>query len=236
MTTGTRPATTASAEDLVLLGVEHGDLGAAPARLSPELRAVIQATVLDGLTVGEASQLLRVPMARSRRAPCAQRRNCGGIWHEYDLARPRRPTGRLPVRPARPGPGDVGGGAPERLRPVPGGVSRRRRLARPAVARPSRSGWRVRPPRFGPPPSPSCRLTTSATARCAFWSLMRVAIALVRPRPGRHPVRAAGRLAVPPGRPVPMARPRRPAVGRRRPHRLAARRTGHAGGPRDRPP
>jgi hypothetical protein len=73
------------------------------------------------------------------------------------------------------------------------------------VARPSRSGWRVRPPRFGPPPSPSCRLTTSATARCAFWSLMRVAIALVRPRPGRHPVRAAGRLAVPPGRPVPMA-------------------------------
>lgn len=50
-----------SAEDLVLLGVEHGDLGAALARLAPELRAVIQATVLDGLTVREASRLLGVP-------------------------------------------------------------------------------------------------------------------------------------------------------------------------------
>jgi RNA polymerase sigma factor (sigma-70 family) len=52
---------TSSAEDLVLLGVEHGDLGAALARLSPELRAVIQATVLDGLTVQEASRLLGIP-------------------------------------------------------------------------------------------------------------------------------------------------------------------------------
>lgn len=52
---------TGSAEDLVLLGVEHGDLGAALARLSPELRAVIQATVLDGLTVQEASRLLGIP-------------------------------------------------------------------------------------------------------------------------------------------------------------------------------
>jgi RNA polymerase sigma factor (sigma-70 family) len=54
-------ASTRSAEDLVLLGVEHGDLGAALARLSPELRAVIQATVLDGLTVQEASRLLGIP-------------------------------------------------------------------------------------------------------------------------------------------------------------------------------
>jgi RNA polymerase sigma factor (sigma-70 family) len=54
-------ATIASAEDLVLLGVEHGDLGAALARLSPELRVVIQATVLDGLTVREAARLLGVP-------------------------------------------------------------------------------------------------------------------------------------------------------------------------------
>ncbi|HEY6566542.1 MAG TPA: RNA polymerase sigma factor, partial [Actinomycetota bacterium] len=41
--------TTVSAEDEVLIGVEHGDLGAALGRLSPELRAVVQATVLDGL-------------------------------------------------------------------------------------------------------------------------------------------------------------------------------------------
>jgi RNA polymerase sigma-70 factor, ECF subfamily len=51
----------ASAEDLVLLGVEHGNLGSALARLSPELRAVVQATVLDGLTVREASELLGIP-------------------------------------------------------------------------------------------------------------------------------------------------------------------------------
>jgi RNA polymerase sigma-70 factor (ECF subfamily) len=47
-----------SAEDLVLLGVEHGDLAGALDRLSPELRAVVQATVLDGLTSREAGQLL----------------------------------------------------------------------------------------------------------------------------------------------------------------------------------
>jgi RNA polymerase sigma factor (sigma-70 family) len=50
-----------SAEDVVLLGVEHGDLGAAVARLSPELRSAIQATVLDGLTMREAAQLLGIP-------------------------------------------------------------------------------------------------------------------------------------------------------------------------------
>ena len=52
---------TASAEDQVLLGVEHGDLGGALSRLSPELRAVVQATVLDGLTTKEAGRLLGIP-------------------------------------------------------------------------------------------------------------------------------------------------------------------------------
>jgi RNA polymerase sigma-70 factor, ECF subfamily len=51
----------ASAEDEVLMGVEHGRLGAALDRLSPELRAAIQATVLDGLTCAEAARLLGVP-------------------------------------------------------------------------------------------------------------------------------------------------------------------------------
>ncbi|MFI0419819.1 RNA polymerase sigma factor [Spongiactinospora sp. 9N601] len=51
----------ASAEEVVLLGIEHGDLGAAIARLSPELRAALQATVLDGLTTREAAGLLGVP-------------------------------------------------------------------------------------------------------------------------------------------------------------------------------
>lgn len=51
----------ASVEEQVLSGVEYGDLGSALARLSPQMRAVVQATVLDGLTAREASRLLGVP-------------------------------------------------------------------------------------------------------------------------------------------------------------------------------
>jgi RNA polymerase sigma-70 factor (ECF subfamily) len=50
----------ASAEDQVLVGIEHGRLGQALAQLSPELRGAIEATVLDGLTCGEAAVLLGV--------------------------------------------------------------------------------------------------------------------------------------------------------------------------------
>jgi RNA polymerase sigma-70 factor (ECF subfamily) len=50
-----------SAEEQVLLGVEHGDLAGAMNQLSPELRAVVQATVLDGLTTREAGRLLGIP-------------------------------------------------------------------------------------------------------------------------------------------------------------------------------
>jgi RNA polymerase sigma-70 factor (ECF subfamily) len=50
-----------SAEDEVLLGVEYGRLGPALTQLAPELRAAIQATVLDGLTTAEAARLLGVP-------------------------------------------------------------------------------------------------------------------------------------------------------------------------------
>ena len=50
-----------SAEDKVLIGVQYGDLGAALDRLSPELRTVVQATVLDGLTTKEAARLLGIP-------------------------------------------------------------------------------------------------------------------------------------------------------------------------------
>jgi RNA polymerase sigma-70 factor (ECF subfamily) len=62
-----------SAEDEVLLGVEHSGLAGAIDGLSPELRAVVQATVLDGLTTREAGRLLGIPagtvktrMARAR--------------------------------------------------------------------------------------------------------------------------------------------------------------------------
>jgi RNA polymerase sigma-70 factor, ECF subfamily len=54
------PQTVASAEDQVLVGIEHGRLGQALAGLSPELRGAIEATVLDGLTCAEAAVLLGV--------------------------------------------------------------------------------------------------------------------------------------------------------------------------------
>jgi RNA polymerase sigma-70 factor (ECF subfamily) len=50
-----------SAEELVLLGIEYGDLAAVLGRLSPELRAVIRATALDGLSNREAATLLGIP-------------------------------------------------------------------------------------------------------------------------------------------------------------------------------
>jgi len=63
-----------SAEDEVLVGVEHGDLGPALGRLSPELRAVVQATVLDGLTTKEAAALLRIPQGTVKTRAARARR------------------------------------------------------------------------------------------------------------------------------------------------------------------
>jgi len=54
------PEMVVSAEDQVLVGIEHGRLGQALAELSPELRGAIEATVLDGLTCAEAAVLLGV--------------------------------------------------------------------------------------------------------------------------------------------------------------------------------
>ncbi|PVG84835.1 RNA polymerase subunit sigma-24 [Nocardioides gansuensis] len=50
-----------SAEEQVLTRVEYSDVGDALHRLSPELRAVVQATVLDGLSTREAATLLGIP-------------------------------------------------------------------------------------------------------------------------------------------------------------------------------
>ena len=55
------PASSESAEERVLLGIEYGDLGGALERLSPDMRAVVEATVLDGLTSREAATLLGIP-------------------------------------------------------------------------------------------------------------------------------------------------------------------------------
>jgi RNA polymerase sigma-70 factor (ECF subfamily) len=51
----------ASAEEELLARVEHSDVGLAFARLSPDLQAVVQATVLAGLTTREAAALLGIP-------------------------------------------------------------------------------------------------------------------------------------------------------------------------------
>ena len=71
--------TETSVEERVLAGVEYGDLGSALERLSPEMRAVVQATVLDGLTTREAAHLLGVPRAtvktRLHRAKAQLRRD-----------------------------------------------------------------------------------------------------------------------------------------------------------------
>ncbi|MFE9376986.1 RNA polymerase sigma factor [Streptomyces sp. NPDC006855] len=59
-----RPAPEAlapSAEDRVLAGLEYGDVGTALAGISPELREVLRATVVDGLSTREAAVLLGVP-------------------------------------------------------------------------------------------------------------------------------------------------------------------------------
>ncbi|MFI7587196.1 RNA polymerase sigma factor [Spongisporangium articulatum] len=67
-----------SAEDELLLAVEHGDVGSALDRLSPELRQALQATVLDGLSTKEAARLLGVPQgtvkSRVRLAKAQMRR------------------------------------------------------------------------------------------------------------------------------------------------------------------
>jgi RNA polymerase sigma-70 factor (ECF subfamily) len=50
-----------SAEDELLLAVEHGDVGSALRGLSTELRTIVQATLIDGLTTREAAQFLGLP-------------------------------------------------------------------------------------------------------------------------------------------------------------------------------
>ncbi|PAZ12391.1 RNA polymerase subunit sigma-24 [Streptomyces sp. SA15] len=54
-------AATPSAEERVLAGLEYGDVGTALDRISPELREVLRATVVDGLTTREAARLLGIP-------------------------------------------------------------------------------------------------------------------------------------------------------------------------------
>ncbi len=45
----------------MLAGLEYGDVGTALAGISPELREVLRATVVDGLSTREAAALLGIP-------------------------------------------------------------------------------------------------------------------------------------------------------------------------------
>jgi RNA polymerase sigma-70 factor (ECF subfamily) len=73
----TAPETTPAAEDEVMHATLGDDVGDALRRLAPDLRQVLQAMVLDGLTVRETSVLLGVPegtvKTRARRARIALR-------------------------------------------------------------------------------------------------------------------------------------------------------------------
>ncbi len=64
----------ASVEDELLLAVEYGDVGAALQSLSPELRTLVQATVIDGLTTREAARLLGLPQGTVKSRMRAARR------------------------------------------------------------------------------------------------------------------------------------------------------------------
>lgn len=78
--------TVRSAEDEVLVAVEHGPVGDALRLLSPELRQALQATVVDGLTTREAAQLLGIPegtvksRTRLARAQLRERLVAGEAW------------------------------------------------------------------------------------------------------------------------------------------------------------
>lgn len=56
-----RASVVESAEEAVLAGIGYGDLAQAIERLSPELMAVVQARILDGLSTREAAVLLGIP-------------------------------------------------------------------------------------------------------------------------------------------------------------------------------
>ncbi len=70
--TAERAQAAPSAEQHVLADYSYGELGTALDRLSPELRAVIRATVIDGLTTRDAAAVLGIPegtvKTRARRA------------------------------------------------------------------------------------------------------------------------------------------------------------------------
>jgi DNA-directed RNA polymerase specialized sigma24 family protein len=79
-----------SAEDELLVAVEHGSVGDALRTLSPELRPVLLATVIDGLSTREAAHLIGIPQgtvkSRARIAKSRLREQLISGRHCHDLA------------------------------------------------------------------------------------------------------------------------------------------------------
>ena len=86
--------TAPAAEDQVLLSVEYGDIGQALARLSPEMRAVIQAVVLDGLSAKEAEAVTLTAWHGLEPADAARAAGCSRTAFIVRLHRGRRRLAR----------------------------------------------------------------------------------------------------------------------------------------------
>ncbi|WP_255950180.1 RNA polymerase sigma factor [Streptomyces odontomachi] len=85
------PAAAPSAEDRVLAGLEYGDVGTAFDRMSPELREVLRATVIDGLTTREAALVLGIPEGTIKTRALRARRELRTLLSE--LSTPGLPLG-----------------------------------------------------------------------------------------------------------------------------------------------
>lgn len=87
------PVAAPSAEERVLAGLEYGDVGTALDRISPELRAVLRATVIDGMTTREAAQVLDVPEGTVKTRAIRARRELRAVLAQ--LAKNDEPLGGL---------------------------------------------------------------------------------------------------------------------------------------------
>ncbi|MEU7349486.1 RNA polymerase sigma factor [Streptomyces albidoflavus] len=96
-----------SAEDGLLDGMdglEYGDVGTALGRLGPELREVLRATVVDGLTTREAATLLGVPegTVKSRALRARRELRAALVRVAGRPGDPPRPVTAPPSSPRRP--------------------------------------------------------------------------------------------------------------------------------------
>ncbi|MDJ1134836.1 RNA polymerase sigma factor [Streptomyces iconiensis] len=87
-----------SAEDQALLGVEHGRLARALADLAPELRSVLQAMTLDGMSVRETAALLDLPEGTVKTRAMRARRHL-----RASLERAAQPSATGSTDPTTPG-------------------------------------------------------------------------------------------------------------------------------------